>query len=68
MIRRSRRKISSELSCYANQQRCVTRAKKREGPGAQAFSQDCIVKIDRARQSGVCPKRHARLPATVVKP
>jgi hypothetical protein len=42
--------------------------KNREGSGAQAFSWGCIVMTNMAWQPGVCPKRHAKLPATVLKP
>jgi hypothetical protein len=53
-----------------NEQRVTQRVleEKREGSGAQAFSWWRIVKTNMARQPGVCPKRHAKLSAIVVKP
>src|SRR5271170_1883011 len=41
--------------------------KNREGSGAQAFSWGYSAKTNMARQPGVCPKRHAKLPATIIE-
>ena len=70
MIRFRQRKISRETRDDANAQRVAQRVldENREGSGAQAFSWESSVKTNKARQPGVCPKRHAKLSAIVAKP
>src|SRR5271154_3845346 len=68
MIRCRRRKISRETRCGANEQRCAAATQKREkARGPKPSRGSAFVKTNMARQPGVCPKRHARLSATMIK-